>query len=159
MKILVVYYSLTGNTRLIAEAVAKTLDADIEEIKPKNDDGGKGLLKMFWRGRSAVMQEKPELFPIEKDAKNYDLVVIGTPVWACNCTPAVYSYICANDLSKKRTAVFICHGGSPGKCLESMRKYLAKSEVIAEEEFIDPLFNSEENCLAKAIAWAEKIKK
>lgn len=35
MKSLVVYYSFSGNTRLIAETVAVAINADIEELKPE----------------------------------------------------------------------------------------------------------------------------
>lgn len=34
MKALVLYHSFSGNTRLIAEAAAKELNADLEELKP-----------------------------------------------------------------------------------------------------------------------------
>lgn len=36
MKAIVVYYSFEGNTKLIAQTIANTVDADIEELKPKN---------------------------------------------------------------------------------------------------------------------------
>lgn len=159
MKTLVVYYSLTGNTKFIADALAKTLAADLAEIKPKHDDGGKGLLKMFWRGKQAVMKEKPELLPMEKKLADYDLVVLGSPVWASSCSPALYSFVCANDFTQKNVAIFVCHGGALGKTFENLRNNMKGAKVISEIDFIDPLFNTEENCLAKAIAWAEKLPK
>ena len=46
MKVLVVYYSRTGNTRFVAEAVAQSLKADIEEIRDrKNRMGIFGFLR------------------------------------------------------------------------------------------------------------------
>ena len=36
-KILVVYYSLTGNTKFVAEHISNELNADIEELKPIKD--------------------------------------------------------------------------------------------------------------------------
>ena len=45
MKVLVVYYSRTGNTKFVAEAIAQSLEADIEEIKDgKNRMGVFGFL-------------------------------------------------------------------------------------------------------------------
>ena len=32
MKVLVIYYSRTGNTKFVAEKIAQELEADIEEI-------------------------------------------------------------------------------------------------------------------------------
>ena len=54
MKVLVVYYSRTGNTRFVAEAIAQSLEADIEEIKDgKNRMGVFGFLR---RGYEAIFK-------------------------------------------------------------------------------------------------------
>ncbi|MBY9021719.1 MAG: flavodoxin family protein [Candidatus Lokiarchaeota archaeon] len=84
-KILIVYYSLTGNTRFIAECIQEILKADLQEIKPKKDIKPKGAMKYFWGGYKATMKKKPSLEPIEKDPNNYDVIIIGTPV----CVPII----------------------------------------------------------------------
>ena len=50
MKNLVIYYSLEGNTKLIAENIAKKIDADILELKTKKEYHKTGFKKYFWGG-------------------------------------------------------------------------------------------------------------
>ena len=57
MKTAVVYYSMSGNTKLIAEKIAGDLNADLIEIFPENSYPDKGFRKYFWGGKSAVMGE------------------------------------------------------------------------------------------------------
>jgi len=101
-KILIVYYSLTGNTRFIAETLQEKLKADIQEIKPKKDIKPKGAMKYFWGGYKATMKQKPSLEPIEKDPNNYDVIIIGTPVWAWTIAPPIRSFLSKYDLSDKK---------------------------------------------------------
>ena len=60
-KILIVYYSLTGNTRFIAECLQEKLKADIQQIVPKKDVKPKGGMKYFWGGYKVIMKKKPSL--------------------------------------------------------------------------------------------------
>jgi len=82
---LVVYYSLTGNTRQIAEAIAAALDADLEVIEDTfNRD------TVLGRPRSAIeglLGLRSSITPPKHDLSEYDLVVVGTPVCACVFEP------------------------------------------------------------------------
>ena len=90
-KILVVYYSKTGNTERAARDVATALSADIERIvdKKKRD----GFFAFFASGRDAMAQKQTAIEPLSKDPASYDLVVVGTPVWAGNITPAIRTFL------------------------------------------------------------------
>ena len=89
MASLVVYYSLEGSTKLIAD-IATALGADLLELKPvKEEINPKSFLKFFWGGRQVVLKKIPELVPYERDIGKYDLIVIGTPVWAFNYAPPI----------------------------------------------------------------------
>ena len=92
MKTLVVYYSLEGNTKFIAETISKTVGADLLELKPIKDISSTWFMKYFWWWRQVMMKEKPELKAFDKDLDKYDLIFIGTPVWAFNYTPAIYTF-------------------------------------------------------------------
>jgi flavodoxin len=64
-KALVVYYSLEGNTRFIAENIAAEIGADIFALKTKKKLPG-GFLKYIIGGFQAVSKKTPEILPIEK---------------------------------------------------------------------------------------------
>lgn len=122
MKTLVAFYSLDGNTKSIAEAIAEALgDADILEIKPKKELTS-SFLKYFWGGRQAFMKEKPELLPLEKNANDYDIIFVGTPVWSWTVSPPIRSFISQAKLKGKKIALFCCYEGNPGKTFEEMKK-------------------------------------
>ena len=76
MKNLVIFYSLEGNTRLMAETIAKEVNADILELIPKKKYADSGFKKFFWGGISVLFKDKPELMPISKDVEKYDNIFI-----------------------------------------------------------------------------------
>lgn len=102
-KILVVYYSLEGNTKLIAEAVSKAVSGDILQIKPEKDINPKSKMRYLIGGKKSITKEKPELMPYDVKAEDYDVLFIGTPVWAGNFTPAIRSF-CKNKFEKQENS-------------------------------------------------------
>ena len=110
MKTLIVFYSQSGNTAKEAAYFAEKLGADTLRIYAKKAYPDKGFKKFLWGGKSAVMGEKPALVPYEVDLTKYDLVIVGTPVWASTFTPPIRTFIAENQqaLSEKRFAAFAC---------------------------------------------------
>ena len=92
MKTAIVYYSMSGNTKMVAEIIAKELSADLIEIKPVKDYPDKGARKFIWGGMKAVMGEKPQLNPYEFNG-DYDRIIFATPVWASSFTPPIRTFI------------------------------------------------------------------
>jgi flavodoxin len=116
MKTLITFYSRTGTTKKVAEELAKLLKADTEEILDvKSRAGALGYLRS---GREAMKRVQPEIFKPKIDASQYDLVVIGTPVWGWNMASPVRSYISKQKF--KNVAFFLTMGGSFGKTFEEM---------------------------------------
>lgn len=158
MKKLVVYYSLTGNTKFIAEAVAKAAGADILELKTEGELIKKeSFMKYFWGGKKVMMEEKPALLPFDKNPTDYDLLFIGTPVWAWNFAPPLRSFFAQIKLTGKKIALFCANGGDMGKTFNEMKKELAGNEFVGEIEFLEPLKNNKEGCAEEAKQWAIKL--
>jgi flavodoxin len=65
MKTLVAYYSRTGNTKRVAEALAENLNADIDAIVSDTKDKGMGRLTMqaFLRVRAKIAQTTNDAAP------------------------------------------------------------------------------------------------
>lgn len=153
MKKLVIYYSLDGNTRLIAQTIAETAGADILELKPASQPGTRGFMKYFWGGRQVFMKEKPLLLPFEKNPQDYDLLFIGTPVWAWDYAPALATFFATQKIKGKKVALFCCSGGGKGKTLEKMKEQLKGNELIGEVDFIDPARRDKEKNIQKTKQW------
>jgi flavodoxin len=113
MKTLVVYYSRSGNTKKAAEIIAQHLRADQEELIDLTNRNG------FWgwlfAGRDAWRKRMTKIGPTKMNPSAYDLVILGTPMWAASITPAIRTYISQNQSKIKKVAFFITKGGVPGK--------------------------------------------
>jgi len=109
MKTLVLFYSRTGSTRIVAEKIAAALSADIEEIIDKKDRSGP--LGWILSGRDAMKKNLTEIGPLKKILSAFDLVVIGTPVWAGTMTPAIRTVLTEQKQNLKKLAFFTSQGG------------------------------------------------
>jgi len=102
---LVVYYSRTGKTKSVAEKIAFELKAEIEEVVDlKNRDGWFGFLKA---GFDATLGRETEIGEMRKSPRDFDLIVVGTPVWNSRPSSAIRTYLKRNDLSEKKVAIFV----------------------------------------------------
>jgi len=129
MKALVVFYSRTGATKQVAEALAESLNCDSEElIDTKKRSGPLGFVSA---GRDAKAKKLTKLTDIKRDPALYDLVVLGTPIWAGTLSSAMRTYI-ANDKSKfKRVAFFCTHGGSQSQQLFAEMEALCERRPVS----------------------------
>lgn len=128
-KMLVLYYSQTSNTKMVAQEIATRLDADIEEIVAVNPYDGdfKETIE-----RSAQEREQgitPEIQPIHADIAQYDIIFIGFPVWFGTYAPPVATFLDQVDLSGKKIVPF-CTFGSGG--LESSVQDLIDAQPNAK---------------------------
>ena len=134
MKTLVVYYSLEGSTRRIADQIANELSADLLEIKPVREFPKTSGWKFVVGGFSSSMNRPCPLRKLDKDPADYEMLIVGTPVWAFRPAPPVVTFL--NDLNQtgKTIGLFCTHQGSPGATLKNMTAYVANNPIIATLE-------------------------
>jgi len=155
-KILIVYYSLTGNTKLIAETIKDAINADILALKPVKELNPNKASRFMWGGMQSTMKKKPELEPIEIDPLEYDLIFLGTPTWAWNFSPPIRSFINMYDLKGKKLAIWSCSAGHTEKPVINLKKIFGDS-IIGDLRLIEPKSKDTEEQIAKTIEWAKKI--
>ncbi len=110
---LVAYYSLSGHTRQIAEAIAAGLGADLEPIcEVRSRKGWIAYLRSAWE---ALQNAPAPIKVVEKDASAYDLIVLGTPVWVGRMASPLRSYVSQERHKFARIAVFCTEGGANGE--------------------------------------------
>ena len=121
-EILIVYYSRTGKTRMVARKLAYLLGADIEEItEKKNRRGAWG----FWGGVLNTIFRKPADLTAKPSVEGYSTVILAMPVWTNKPPPAMQKYIETTDLAGLKTAAFCTHDGGGGKgTFEKLAKML-----------------------------------
>lgn len=128
-KVLVVYYSQTGNTKAVAQEIATKLGADMAEVEAVNPYDGD-----FEATIGRCMQERetgisPEINPLTVNVADYDVIFVGAPVWFGVFAPPMLTFMNQVDLSGKKVVPF-CTFGSGG--LESSAKDLAERQPKAE---------------------------
>jgi flavodoxin len=149
-KVLVVYYSRTGHTRIIAEHLSKKFNADLEELIDQHKRTG--VFGASSAGKDAIAGNTTTLDSLKHNPKDYDIIIIGGPSWFGNVTPAVRTFIMQNDLSGKKIGLFgICHLTGVEHAIQEASDLISKGK---DETFPTmPLRESElaESVLAKKI--------
>lgn len=164
MKILIAFYSLTGNTKKIANAIANAVEGKMMEIKTKKESP-RGAIRYLWAGKQIIAKESPKLLPLEANPGEYDLIFLGTPVWAGNFAPAISSFLKQANLQNKKIALFAAHGGGPKKTFENLKKEISNNgignKIIGQIDF--QMENIAPDIIRKnledASLWAKEIKK
>lgn len=130
-KMLVLYYSQTSNTKMVAQEIATKLGADMEEIIPIEPYDGdfKATIE-----RSAKEREEgvtPEIQPLRSDVAKYDVIFLGYPVWFGTYAPPIATFLKQVDLTGKKIVPF-CTFGSGGldSSISDLRKIQPNAEVI-----------------------------
>ena len=123
MKTLLVYYSRTGNTRMIANTISESIECDIEEIVEK--DKRKGIIGYIKSGYQASRDKADHIEDSKYEISDYDLVIIGTPVWAGKMSVPVRTYLKKN-MDKIPLLACFCTTGRSGieKTIEDMGDYV-----------------------------------
>jgi len=91
MKTLVVYYSRSGTTRTVAKQLAQLLDADVEEIQ--DSSSRKGPIGFMRSGYQALNERKASIGKPVRNPGDYDVVIVGTPIWAGRVSSPVRTYL------------------------------------------------------------------
>ena len=156
-KILIVYYSLTGNTQFIAEALRDSIEADILELKPIKELNPDSGTRFMWGGFQSTMKKKPKLMEFDINPLDYDLIILGTPVWAWNISPPMRSFLSKFDLTSKKVALWMSHAGDGIKAMKRFKEVLQDANVIETITFQEPLKKDSDINKEKAIAWIKEV--
>ncbi len=110
-KILIAYYSYSGNTKEVAEAIHERTGGDLFEIKTEGSYPDE-YRPMTQQAKKEIQDGyRPKLTTSVADISQYDIVFVGSPNWWGTITPQVSSFLENYDLSGKTVVPFITHGG------------------------------------------------
>lgn len=115
-KILVAYFSCTGTTEKVAEAIAETTGGKLYRITPAKAYISADLDWRNKKSRSSVEmadeKSRPELSGEAVNPKDYDVVFLGYPIWWNVCPRPVNTFLEKYDFSCKTIIPFATSGGS-----------------------------------------------
>ncbi len=108
--ILVVYYSMTGRTRAIANEIRRATGADIEQIRePRMRQGLAGVFRALF---DAIVRRSTPVLPPNRDPACYDIVIIGGPIWAGRMATPVRTFA-RRHVARAPQVAFFCTAGGP----------------------------------------------
>ena len=104
-KALVVYYSRTGNTRIVAETIRDNFGCRLQEIEDMKDRSG----FFGFIGGMIDVRRNPitTINPTTLNLEDYDLLFIGSPIWGMKCAPAITTFLQASDFTNKKVVLFV----------------------------------------------------
>ncbi len=161
-KMLVVYYSWSnGNTKQIAEQLAKATGAELAEIDTVQPYTGSYDEVVDQGQREVNAGYKPEIKPLTVNIQDYDVIAIGTPTWWYTMAPAVLTFLSAQDFTGKTVIPFMTNGGWPGHVIKDMKANCKGAEFAHEMEIqFDSTGGAHLETPEKKIdAWIEAVKK
>lgn len=147
MKKLVVFYSYTGHTKMIAENIQQKLNCNILEIKPVKPYSTDYQTVVDEEQNNSSVGKTPDIQKIDKNLNDYDEIIIGTPVWWYTIAPVIRTFLTQNDLSNKTIKPFATNAGWLGHTFQEIQKLCPNSKVdkgmnIVFESYSDNLVTS-----------------
>ncbi|MCM8771742.1 MAG: flavodoxin domain-containing protein [Candidatus Omnitrophica bacterium] len=158
-KVIIIYFSQTGNTKKLSTKIyeilkEKGLEVSLFELESKER-------RNFFR--NCIDAIKGKIYYIEKmpSIENYEIVFIGSPVWAGKITPLVRSLIKESNFQNKKVFPFITYGSGLGRirALKEFEKLIIEKggEIIGEldvkgkkiDENLPKIKEEIEKCLKK----------
>ena len=140
-KKLVAYFSASGQTQTAAKKIAKLLNCDLYEIKPKVPYAPKDLNWNDESSRSTIecknRNSRPELGDKNANIANYDTILIGFPVWWYLAPNIILTFLESYDFTGKKIVVWgTSHSSGMGNTTEEIRK-IAKGANVVEGKIFD----------------------
>ncbi len=110
-KVLIAYYSWSGNTKAAAEQIQKVTGGTLFRIKPVKAYPTAYRACVDQAKKDIKSNLKPELADKVKDFDKYDVIFIGSPNWLGTMAPPVATFLTTYNLKGKTIIPFFTHGG------------------------------------------------
>ena len=138
-KKLIVYFSYTNHTKMIAKKIKETLNCDIVQLQPIIPYSKNYQQVVDEEQNNESMKKTPEIMKFDKDLNNYDEIILGTPVWWYTIAPVVRTFLKENDLSGKTIKPFATNAGWLGQTFKEIERLCPSAKV---EKGMDIVFES-----------------
>jgi flavodoxin len=125
---LIVYYSRTGATQQAALALREELGCQIEHLVDQTHRTG--VVGYVRSSLDALLHRPAHLAPLGASPEDFELVIVGSPVWNASVSAPVRTWLTANRNRIQRIALFVTHGGWNGaRAVRQMEEICGKRPV------------------------------
>lgn len=130
-KVLIVYYSRTGNTRTMARQIQEATGGDIVELETVQPYPADYNATVEQAKKELNSNFKPSLKVTADNIEPYETIFIGSPSWWGTFAPAVRTFLSQHDFSGKNMVPFITHEGSGlGKSVNDLRLFCPTATIL-----------------------------
>ena len=130
-KMLIIYYSFSGNTKHIAEKLREKTGGDVFQIETVKTYPSEYSALTEEAKRELQTNDLPALKKGPPNMSSYDLILVGGPVWWYTVATPVMSFLKQADFAGKKVSAFCTHEGGIGKYFPHFKEQ-AKNAVVLE---------------------------
>lgn len=131
-RVLIVYYSGTGNTERVARRLTELTDATVEAVEVLQSPRRSGLVGLLISGYEAAFGRPTRIAEPRNDPRSFDLLLVGSPVWNSSLSSPVLSYLRRTAGALPPVAFFVTYGGRGAEqVLEQMSELTGKRPLAS----------------------------
>ena len=154
-KVLVAYFTRTGNTRLIATQIARALDATLFQILPAEAYPDDYSAQVAQAEAERLRGYEPPLRETVRDLEAHEIVFLGFPIWGMTAPAVIRTFLREHDLSGKTLVPFITHGGyGLGNSLAVIADHAPRAHLV---ETFSRECDQERESLRQVTEWLARI--
>lgn len=130
-KVLIAYFSYSGNTRTMANQIKAETGADVFEIVPQAAYPAE-MNAVIKQGCQEIKDNfRPALKGMLPNLSKYDVIFVGSPCWCGTIAPPVFTFLSKENFAGKTIIPFMTHGGSRmGQSVADIKKMCPKARVL-----------------------------
>ncbi len=134
-KILIAYYTHSGNTEKIAENIAEITKGQLLKLEPEKEYPKSYIATVAQAKMEMIKNFTPKLKTEIPNIADYDVIFVGTPNWWSTMALPVKTFLKENNLKGKTIIPFYTHGGGgAGHVVKDMKNMCPESEFLKEIE-------------------------
>lgn len=160
MKILITYFSLTGNTKWLAQEIGNQLEeVSYHQIVLEDSHPAKGFWAAFWYGFKSIFNRPMPIKPDSLDLSIYDIVLIGTPIWTDNVPPPVRMFLQRHQYAFSRVSLglFATYGGNYKHFIELLQQQLPDKKLKGSLIISNATKDWKRHCIGPILDFLTKI--
>ena len=154
-KILIVYYSRSGNTEQLAQLIHSYVGGDMIELETEKQYAEDYDTILEEAEKEKQEQARPALKSTIEDISQYDYIFIGYPIWWADTPMAILTFMESHSFTNKTLIPFCTSGGGgSGSSFESITKAANQATVLEGYSIIDTKI---ETAAPEVKEWLKKI--